>query len=80
MTIIEKMNQIFCMVFDDDTIQINNDTTANSVEGWDSLSHINLITTIEAKFSIHFTQKELLKQRTVGDLIADIERKQTMNK
>jgi acyl carrier protein len=75
MTTTETLNQIFCMVFDDDTIQIRPDMTANDVDGWDSLSHVNLITTIEAKFTIRFTQKELLKQRSVGDLIADIERK-----
>jgi len=63
------------MVFDDDCIQIYPATTANDVDGWDSLSHVNLITTIEAKFSIRFTQKELLKQKNVGDLIADIDRK-----
>lgn len=65
------------MVFDDETIELRPDMTANDVEGWDSLSHVNLITTIEAKFNIRFTQKELLKQRSVGDLIADIERKLT---
>jgi len=75
MTATETLNRIFCMVFDDDTIQIRPDMTANDVDGWDSLSHVNLITTIEAKFNIRFTQKELLKQRNVGDLIADIERK-----
>jgi acyl carrier protein len=75
MTTIEALNQIFCMVFDDDTLQITPDMTANDVDGWDSLSHVNLITTLEAKFNIHFTRKELLKQRNVGDLIADIHRK-----
>jgi len=62
-------------VFDDDTIQIRPDMTSNDVDGWDSLSHVNLIITIEAKFNIRFTQKELLGQRNVGDLIADIEQK-----
>ena len=75
MAITETLNQIFGMVFDDDTIRIRPDMTANDVDGWDSLSHINLITSIEAKFNIRFTQKELLRQRTVGDLTADIERK-----
>ncbi|GFE60484.1 acyl carrier protein [Geobacter sp. AOG2] len=75
MTITETLNQIFCMVFDDDAIQIHPTTSANDIDGWDSLSHVNLVTTIEAKFNIRFTQKELLKQRNVGDLIADIERK-----
>lgn len=75
MTTVETLNQIFCMVFDDDTLQIRVDMTSNDVDGWDSLSHVNLITTIESKFSIRFSQKELLKQKNVGDLIADIERK-----
>lgn len=77
MTTIETLNQIFCMVFDDDTIRIFPHMTANDVDGWDSLSHVNLITTIEAKFNLRFTQKELLKQKNVGDLIADIDRKLT---
>jgi acyl carrier protein len=75
MSTVEKLNQIFCMVFDDDSIQIKPEMTANDVDGWDSLSHVNLITTIEAKFGILFSQKELLKHRCVGDLIADIDRK-----
>lgn len=75
MTTIETLNRIFCMVFDDEAIQISPNMTANDIDGWDSLSHVNLITTIEAKFDIRFTQKELLKQRNIGDLLADIERK-----
>lgn len=75
MTTVETLNQIFRMVFDDVTIQIRTDMTANDVDGWDSLSHVNLITAIEAKFNVRFSQKELLKQRNVGNLIDDIERK-----
>lgn len=78
MTTLETLNQIFCMVFDDDNLQITPGMTANDVDGWDSLSHINLITTIEAKLNVRFTQKELLKQRNVADLLADIERKLTV--
>ena len=79
MSIETALTDIFRMVFDDDAIQIHPDMTANDVDGWDSLSHVNLITTIEAKFDIRFTQKELLKQRNVGDLIADIGRKLSGN-
>lgn len=63
------------MVFDDDDIKLSSDTTANDVDGWDSLSHVNLITAIELRFNIRFSQKELLKHRNVGDLIANIEQK-----
>lgn len=75
MTTLENLTRIFRLVFDDDTIEISAETTANDIDGWDSLSHINLITAIESKFSLRFTNRELLKQRNVGDLIADIDRK-----
>jgi len=75
MAIMETLNEIFQMVFDDADIRVRPDTTANDVDGWDSLSHVNLITAIEAKFSIRFTQKELLRQKNVGDLITDLEKK-----
>ena len=75
MTTMENLNRIFCLVFDDDSIRVTPETTAHDVDGWDSLSHVNLITTIETRFGIRFTQKDLLKQHNVGDLIADIDRK-----
>ena len=47
----------------------------NDVDGWDSLSHVNLILAIETKFTITFSQKELLTFRNVGDLYKSIEKK-----
>lgn len=75
MTTVATLTEIFRMVFDDDSIELRPNLTANDVDGWDSLSHVNLITTIETRFNLRFSQKELLKQRNVGDLIADIDRK-----
>lgn len=49
--------------------------TANDIEGWDSLSHVNLILTIETRFGIVFSQKELLTFKSVGDLLASIRKK-----
>ena len=71
----ERLNGIFCEVFDDDDIRITPEMTANDIDGWDSLSHVNLITTVETRFNIRFTQKELLTQKNVGDLIRCIESK-----
>lgn len=75
MITLDKLNEIFCEVFDDDNIRIARETTANDVEGWDSLSHVNLIITVEARFNIRFSQKELLTFRNVGDLLDCIESK-----
>jgi acyl carrier protein len=75
MTTQQRLNAIFCQVFDDEDIRIHPELTANDVDGWDSLSHVNLIVAIEGSFGIRFSQKELLTFRNVGDLLACIERK-----
>jgi acyl carrier protein len=75
MTTMEKLNAIFCEVFDDDDLTMNPEMTANDVEGWDSLSHVNLIIAVESKFNISFSQKELLTFRNVGDLLNCVEKK-----
>ena len=75
MTTIEKLNGIFRTVFDNDEIEIRQDMTANDIDGWDSLSHVNLIIAIEQSFGIRFTQKELLTFKNVGDLLRGVENK-----
>lgn len=75
MTTLERLNAIFCEVFDDDDLKISPEMTANDVDGWDSLSHINLIVAVESAFKIRFNQKELLTFRNVGDLLNSIESK-----
>ena len=75
MTTPEKLNLIFREVFDDDTLQIRPEMTADDVDGWDSLSHINLIVAVETAFSIRFNRKELLSFKNVGDLLRCIEGK-----
>ena len=75
MTTIEKLNGIFQTVFDNDEINIQPEMTANDVDGWDSLSHVNLILAVEQGFGIRFAQKELLTFKNVGDLLRGIESK-----
>ena len=78
MELLDRLNEIFCEVFDDDDIEIAPEMTANDVDGWDSLSHVNLIVTIETKFNIRFSQKELLTFKNVGDLLSSIQSKITI--
>lgn len=73
----DRLNQIFCEVFDDNDIMIAPEMTANNVDGWDSLSHMNLIVAIETKFNIRFSQREVLTFRNVGDLLNCIRSKTT---
>jgi acyl carrier protein len=75
MTTMEKLTGIFRMVFDNEDIALRPETTANDVDGWDSLAHVNLILAVEKGFAIRFSQKELLTFKNVGDLVRSIESK-----
>jgi acyl carrier protein len=75
MTTAERLNEVFQRVFDNDEINIRPETTSNDVDGWDSLSHINLIMAVEEGFRIKFTTKEIMLFKNVGDLLKTIESK-----
>lgn len=77
MELTERVNEIFCEVFDDESIKIASEMTANDIDSWDSLSHVNLIIAIETNFNIRFSQKELLTLKKVGDLLDCIRSKKT---
>ena len=55
--IMEKLNEIFQDIFDDDTLVITENTTANDIEDWDSLEHINLVSAVEKAFGMKFRMK-----------------------
>lgn len=66
--IYERLTVIFRDVFDEDSIQVTPELSAKDVDGWDSLTHIRLILTIEKAFKIKFSTSEIGKLETVGDL------------
>lgn len=68
-TINDKLTIIFREVFNDDTILLNNEMTANDVGSWDSLSHMLMIAQVENVFSFKFKLREINKLRNVGVLI-----------
>ena len=70
-----ELNRIFCEIFDDDSIRIRPEMTADDVKDWDSFNHINLIVAVEAKFNVKFKTAELESLRNVGHLLEMIEKK-----
>lgn len=68
MNINEKLTDIFKEVFDDETIILSDELTADDVDAWDSLSYVNLIIAVEIAFDIEFKQSEILNFANVGEL------------
>jgi acyl carrier protein len=67
--IVSKLEKIFAQVFSNDTVVLTDELTANDVDGWDSLSHMLLISDVEQSFGIKFKLNDLNKMRNVGDMI-----------
>ena len=63
---------IFRIVLNDPEFRLSKELTAADVDGWDSLNHVILISTIEAQFGIKFTLKELLSMESIGDISSTI--------
>ena len=67
--IYDRLNEVFRDVFDDDEITVNEDTTADDIEDWDSLEHINLISAVEDEFGIRFKMGEVSSMKNVGEML-----------
>jgi len=66
--VFEKLTEVFRDVFDDETIELTDTTTAEDIEEWDSLMHITLISEIEDAFDVNFSMKEVTGLHNVGEL------------
>lgn len=71
--VISQIEQIFQQVFNNPEIAITRETTAEDIDGWDSLNHIRLIISIEMELGITFDSNEVAELTNVGDLIDYIE-------
>lgn len=65
----KRLTDVFRNIFDEDSITINDNTTANDIEAWDSLEHINLIVAVEKEFNMKFNMGEVISMKNVGEMV-----------
>ena len=73
--LLPEIQEIFRDLFDNETLIITPESNASTVEDWDSLAHVNLVTAIEKKYKIKFGLGELQDLKNVGDMIKLVEQK-----
>ena len=73
--ILKKLQEIFMDVFADENISLNENTNANDIEGWDSLTHITILEAVQDEYGITFELDEIIEMQNVGDMIDAIARK-----
>ena len=73
--ILKRVEEIFREELEQEDLVLTDETTADDVDGWDSLSHVQLVAAMEEAFGIEFKSREILSWDNVGDLIDSIEKK-----
>jgi acyl carrier protein len=71
----DRIEEIVRLLFNDESIQLADETVAADIPGWDSLAHVNLLFSVEQEFGVQFDDAEATQFRTVGELRGEIERK-----
>jgi acyl carrier protein len=69
---IHDLIPIFRDVFENEELDLNENTIAADVPEWDSLNHIYLIVAIEKHFKIKFTTHQIQSWKCVGDVLTDL--------
>ena len=65
---LEKLSNVFRVLFNLPDIELNDNLTAKDISGWDSFNHVNLIINIEEEFNVRFSNSEVGDLQNVGDL------------
>jgi acyl carrier protein len=74
---LEQLNEVFRETFDNDELVVSPQTTAQDVEGWDSLMHVTLVINVEKAFRVRFTSAEVASLKNVGELVSLIDRRRS---
>ena len=66
-TVLSQVNDVFNDVLDD-AVVLSYDSSASTIEEWDSLTHIQLVVAIEKHFKQKFTSAEIQAWKNVGEM------------
>jgi acyl carrier protein len=71
----ERLKQVILAQLQLDDWDVQDETTAGTVPGWDSLTHVGIISAVEDAYRIRFQTSEILRLKNVGQLQALVDKK-----
>lgn len=75
MDTLSRLEKVFRNIFDDDSIVLSRETTAQDIEAWDSVQHVTLMLEVESEFKVRFSTSEMAYLKNVGELVDLVEKK-----
>ena len=67
--IFDKVKAICRDVFENEELELTEESDANEIEEWDSITHLNLISDMEEEFRVSFTLEEISNAKNLGELV-----------
>ena len=61
----DKINEVISNIFGTPLNEINGQSSPDTIENWDSINHMKLITALEEEFDVEFTDEEILEMQNV---------------
>ena len=68
--ILKTINSILCDIFNDPKLVVSENTSAQNIERWDSIAHVNILMTVERTFQVRFSLGEIKQLRNVGEMVS----------
>jgi len=56
-----KLKKVLAAVFKIDAEMVNDETSVDNVERWDSLNHLNLVLALELEFNVSFSEEQTVE-------------------
>tara|TARA_Y100000590_G_scaffold469325_1_gene656177 strand:- start:3440 stop:3682 length:243 start_codon:yes stop_codon:yes gene_type:complete len=75
MNVSEALKNIFVEVFNEDIVNITDESSQSSIENWDSLSMVRLMVAIENEFDIEFDILDISEFKSFGVIRSALEKK-----
>jgi acyl carrier protein len=75
--LLSKIKESFVRVLEHDKFELNETTTAEDVDGWESITHMLIMTDIEKSFNIKFKLMDLMSMENIGDLLKTVQKEIT---